>query len=572
MAGLTAALYAANTSLYVNSRDLDVVSRNIANVETPGYTKKVFSRSSIVYGSQGGGVYGDGVDRFVPVELLRQSRFQNSVTTSLEQTSVSLSRVEVAFGNPSDENSIGALLGELEDAFRQAALEPEDNLLHLQVLQTAQRFTEELNQMTDLIQEERRQAELSIEETVDTVNELVSDIHLLSDQIVLVQAGNGDASDLKDKRDALVNSLSEEIDISYYEETNGRMIISLTDGKTLLEKQPFELTFTRRNVTPQSYYDPAIPAPGAGSGLLGGIILDVPDGGPDIDVTSSFSGGKLGGLIEVRDEILPQAQAQLDELATNLMVRFGAIRDVNADAPLDRSIYELFVDPGDTALGIPLGSATAYADAAVAGNALPPPAFNEFDFGAAGLVDNQDVGLAGRIQVNASFLNNQYLVRQGTFFLDAGEGNPDPVTGDPQFLESDGSLIQRVIDEVFLASSTDMSNAALFGAGGPAQFGYRTSGVGANDGLSTRLENRSSVESYTNSIVAFQANQLDGINQRLDSESYIQEQVDNELLGTTGVNIDQELARLIEIEAAYTASSQIITTIRQLFDDLLSVV
>ena len=183
----------------------------------------------------------DGVDRFVPVELLRQSRFQNSVTTSLEQTSVSLSRVEVAFGNPSDENSIGALLGELEDAFRQAALEPEDNLLHLQVLQTAQRFTEELNQMTDLIQEERRQAELSIEETVDTVNELVSDIHLLSDEIVLVQAGGGDSSDLKDKRDALVNSLSEEIDISYYEETNGRMIISLTDGKTLLEKQPFEL-------------------------------------------------------------------------------------------------------------------------------------------------------------------------------------------------------------------------------------------------------------------------------------------------------------------------------------------
>ena len=80
------------------------------------------------------------------------------------------------------------------------------------------------------------------------------------------------------------------------------------------------------------------------------------------------------------------------------------------------------------------------------------------------------------------------------------------------------------------------------------------------------------MESYTNSIVAFQANQLDGINQRLDSESYIQEQVENELLGTTGVNIDQELARLIEIEAAYTASSQIITTIRQLFDDLLSVV
>lgn len=571
MTGLTSALYAANSALYVNSRDLDIVARNIANTDTPGYTKKVLSRSNLVFGAQGAGVQGNGVDRFVPVELLRQFRFQNSVTSALEQKNITLSRIEVAFGNPSDENSIGALLGEVEDAFRQAALEPEDNLLHLQVLQKSQRFADELNQMSDQIQEQRRQAELSIEETVQTINELTANIHLLSDEIVLIQAGGGDASDLKDKRDALVDDLSEEIDISYYEETNGRLIISLTDGKTLLEKQPFELNFTRRNVTPQSFYDPAIPAPGAGSGLLGGIILDIPNGGPDIDVTSSFSGGKLGGLIDLRDELLPQAQAQIDELATNLMVRFGSLRDATADFPTS-SVYELFVDPGDTALAIPLSFGTDYADAAVAGAALPPPAFNEFNFGAVGMANNQDVGLAGRITVNSQFLNNQFLVRQGSFYAAAGEGNPDPITGDPQFLPSDGSLIQRVLDDVFLRESTDLSNAALFGPGGPAQFGYRTINVGANDRIATNLENRESVEDYTNSIVAYQANQLNATNNRLDAEAYVQTQVENELLGETGVNTDQELARLIEIEAAYTASSQIIATIRQLFDDLLAIV
>ena len=565
MVGLTTALYAAQSSLAINSRDLDIISRNIANTDTPGYTRKVLSRGNLVFGTQGAGVTSTGINRFVPVELQRQFRFQTSITSSLDQQIDILSRIEVAAGNPSDANSIGALMGEVEDAFRQAALEPDDSLLQLQVIQKATRFAQELNQSSAQIQEQRRQAELSIEETVQTVNELITDIHTLSDQIVHTRNANEDSSELEDQRDALVDELAGEIDISYYQQTDGRIIISLADGKTLLEQQPFLLEFERRNVTPQSFYNPNIPVPAPGSGGLSGVILDVPDGGPDLDVTSSFGAGKLGALIQARDETLPQAQAQLDELAANLMVRFGAIR--NPTAGPSASIYELFGDPGDLT-GIPpivAGNATQYADAAAQGTG------NEYNFVAVGLGANQEVGLAGRIEVNNLFANNLFRVREGTTFGIVPEGAPN-AGGDPQFLPNDSSLLQRVIDEVFLAETTDLSGPTFVGGAGPTGFGYRTSSVGANDRLFTQLTPRAGVEDYTNSIIAFQANQLNDIQRQSDAEGFIENQVENELLGSSGVNIDQELARLIEVEAAYSASGQIISTIRDLFDELLAVI
>ncbi|MEO0392793.1 MAG: flagellar hook-associated protein FlgK [Pseudomonadota bacterium] len=570
MVGLTAALYAANSSLTINARDIDVISRNIANTDTPGYTRKELARGNLVFGTQGAGVRSTGLTRFVPVELQRQFRFQTSITSSLDQQTTILSRIEIANGNPSDANSIGALMGEVEDAFRQVALEPDDNLLQQQVIQKLTRFTQEMNQYSDQIQEQRRQAELGIEETVQTVNELVSDIHLLSDQIVLVRAGGDDSSELEDQRDALTDLLAEEIDISYYQETNGRLIISLADGKTLLEQQPFPLKFTRRNVTPQAFYNPATPAPAPGSGLLGGVILDLPDGGPDLDVTSSFGAGKLGALLKMRDESLPQAQAQLDELAANLMVRFGSLRDGQPDASI--AIYQILNDPGDTL--VPSATAQNYADAAAEGGVN-----NDFDFVALGppfststVGNNQEVGLAGRIEISNDFANNLFRVREGRFFqLSPNEGAPD-VNGDPQFLPNDSSLIQRVIDEVFEANTVDLSGANFSGGAGPTNFTYRVRDVGASDNLNTRLDDVSSVEDYTNSIIAFQANVLDDLNNQLDAEGFIETQVENELKGVSGVNIDQELARLIEVEAAYSASGQIISTIRDLFDELLAII
>ncbi|MBV6632154.1 MAG: flagellar hook-associated protein FlgK [Alphaproteobacteria bacterium] len=565
MTSLTSALNAATSSLFVNSRDIDVVSQNIANTDTPGYTRKTLNRSNLAFGGQAAGVAAGGLNRFVPQELLRQFRAQTSVSESLSVEASALSALEVRFGNPSDENSIGALMTELQNAFLEAANEPEDNLLHQQVIQSADRFAQELNQSSDAIQEQRRQAELSIEESVQTINELTADIDQLNQEIILVKAEGGSAADLKDRRDALVNELSEEINISYYEETDGRLVVSLGNGQALIEERAFELRFERSNVTPQAFYDPT-----AGNfSLLNGIILDIPNGGPDQDVTAAFTDGKLGGNLRLRDETLPQAQAQLDELAANLLVRFGSIRDAGATPPT-QSHYELFRDAGDGTGAVPAATASDYADAASAG------ANGEFDFVAvplAGMIENQEVGLAGRLVINETFVNEPFRIREGTFFGPAPEGAPDPGTGDPRLLDTDDTILDNVLQTVFGDETTDLSNGALFLLGpGPADFGFRITGVGPNDQISTRLENAATIDDYTNSIIAFQANQLNDLENQLEAEQFITTQVENEVLGLSGVNLDQELARLIELESSYSASTQVISTVRSLFDELLAVV
>lgn len=562
---LTTALYAANSSLFVNSRDLDIISRNIANTDTPGYTRKVLSRSSLVFGGQGSaGVSADLLARNVPVELQRQYRYQTSVSTTLDKQATALSRIEVAFGDPSDESSIAALFGKVEDAFRQASVEPDDNLLHQQVIQTSIRFADELNQLSDVVQDQRVQAELSIQDSVQTINEHIADIAEYNDQIVNAKAKGVDTADLEDARDALVNDLSQELDISYYQAQDGRLIISTSDGKTLLDERQYQLRFTRSNITPQSFFDPTDPKAQL-SNHLSGVYVDIPGGGPDVDITQSLQGGKLGAYFTLRDELLPQAQAQLDEFAANLLVRFGSVRDdtLNSD-------YQLFQDAGDTAAGIAPGSAFQYAEAAANGSAATST--TSYDFVAAGLGANQEVGLAARLQVNPLFINEQFRIREGTVY-GAGitEGAPDPITGDLRFLATDSSLINTVISTVFDSTTVDLSGAN-FATPGVADFGYRISGVGANNLIATRLENKALPQDYGQSIVAFQANQLDDINNQLDQENYITSSVEDELGGISGVNIDQELSRLIEVEAAYSASGKVVTTIQSMLDDLLSII
>lgn len=536
MTSLIAGLQTASSSLRINSKEIDLISRNIANVSTHGYTRKVLPRESLVYGETGvGGVLSTRITRYVSEDLLRQSRFQKSLTSSYNIQHDYLSRIDTTFGKPADGTSFAALLGELNDAFIQLQQDPRSITYQQQIVQKADRFAQNLNTATDFIQELRRQAELHIGEKVDQINDLTDDIVDLNGQIAVLDGQELDIADLQDKRDAKINELSELLDITYFIRSDNVAVISLGDGRTLVEDRAYDFSFTPGNMTTNTYYnpDPTI------DGGLNGLILNR----EDVLASGSIQGGELGGLFKLRDELLPQAQAQLDELAANLMAAFGQVVD-STGAIIG---YDLFDDQGDAVAGYPSATSSDYGAARLA--AAPA---NDFDFVSVGLNDDQEVGLAGRIKVSDDFRANPWRTREGSDW--ATEGNPN-AGGDPQFLPFDTSRIDAVMDQVF---------------GQPIQF--RNRDLGQGDFLDIRLDTRARIEDYANQIIAFQSTQIEDLQTASDKEQAIYDSVEATLQGQSGVNTDQELARLIEIESNYTASGRVIQSIQRLFDDLFDIV
>src|SRR5882672_7714004 len=103
---LTLALNSAVTGLSTAQAGLDVVSANIANVNTEGYTRKIFNQESLVLAGQGAGVQLGNITRNVDENLLQSVRNANSSVGSLKATSDYLAQVQDTFGTTSTNSSI----------------------------------------------------------------------------------------------------------------------------------------------------------------------------------------------------------------------------------------------------------------------------------------------------------------------------------------------------------------------------------------------------------------------------------------------------------------------------------
>ena len=103
---LTTSLLHARSGMIAAQSGLDVVSRNIANAETEGYTKKSHNQENLVIGGVGRGVKTNEVTRKVNDNLLRELRDQNATIDKLDVLDEFLGRLELEFGKPGDKKSI----------------------------------------------------------------------------------------------------------------------------------------------------------------------------------------------------------------------------------------------------------------------------------------------------------------------------------------------------------------------------------------------------------------------------------------------------------------------------------
>lgn len=347
MGDITLALKTAQSGLLTNQQALNTVSNNVANVNTQGYSRKVVNFKSVAVSGIGAGVRISEITRQIDEGLLKSLRIENGeLHTHLSQETI-YARVQEMFGAPGDNDSVAHLLESFGESIELLAASPEKSLESAEVVRRAQDVLNKLKDMSTTIQELRQQADTQIADEVAQINSITTKIDKLNDDIVANSSVGNDTSDLKDQRDGELDKLSKIVDIRYFSRADGDLVVFTKGGRTLVDTVPPTLThIAASSVSASSTH---------AEGDIGGIYVGTTISSNDI--TNEITEGNLKGLIDLRDSVLPNLQAELDELASDLRESFNQVHNQGTAFPGGQSYdgSRIFIRPTEQTMTLDSG-------------------------------------------------------------------------------------------------------------------------------------------------------------------------------------------------------------------------
>lgn len=330
---LTSAFSSAMSGLRTVSRGSEIVSNNIANASTPGYARRTLAISSNGTGT-GTGVRVDGIVRHVDQQVLNDRRMAGAEYGYRNETAAALTRIEDLLGTPDSAGSLSARLANFEQSLITAASRPDANERLDAAAFAARDLASSINAVSTGVQDVRTAAERSIATQVTRLNDALKGVETLNARITATNARNADVSSLQDERQRLIDDISEMVPTRVIERDYGAVALYSSGGAILLEGRAAEIGFEPANaVTPYASID---------DGTLSGLTIN----GFAVNTSSQngrLQGGTLGAQFEIRDEIAPAAQADIDVFAGDLIERF---EDASVDPTLTAGQPGLFTDAG----------------------------------------------------------------------------------------------------------------------------------------------------------------------------------------------------------------------------------
>ena len=362
------ALAIASSGLANVTAQLAVVSQNVSNANTAGYTKEVGQQTAASSGNLELGVRTGVTVRSVDAALQAESWQQNATVAALTVNANALSAIDAAQGTPGAGTDLASLTGALKDAFSTLAANPSSSSGQQAVVTAAKALAGGINTVAQAIGTERQNAGDAVSQDAAALDKALAGIGTLSAQIASLKQQNISTAALEDQRDAAMGTVANLTGAHFSTLADGSIQVILPSGLTLPTDGSADLAVSSATLSPEA----AAPA----------LTLN------GKDVTSLLTGGEIGANLTLRDTTLPTFQAELDEFSHDLAGRFSA-------AGLD-----LFTDNGS-----PVAAAAT-----------------------SGPVQAGYVGLADRITVNPAVAAMPSLVQSGT--SGTGGGASDQTTID----------------------------------------------------------------------------------------------------------------------------------------------
>jgi flagellar hook-associated protein 1 FlgK len=343
---------------------LSTVSHNIANANTEGYTRERTNLAPLPAqqtsaGPVGSGVYVSSVSRVSDSFLKGQLLNDSSASGRISEFQQFTSQVD---GWLSDANTgLATPLQGFFDAMNGVSANPTSPAARQALLQKTQQLTSSLNGMQSQFDGLDTEVLSSMSSTVNEINNYTSQIAKLNVQILQLQsqAATGQApNDLLDQRDQLLQNLAGDIGITTTTETNGSIDVFTASGQPLV----LNAVANSLSLTTDTY------------GNNGNIVLNS-GGGQKSDITAWVSGGKLGGLMDFRREVLNPAIDQIGRMSV-------ALADaINTQQQAGMDLYGQLGGPLFTTPNVPVaGSSANTGGASVAATVSDPNQLGTGDY------------------------------------------------------------------------------------------------------------------------------------------------------------------------------------------------
>ena len=562
---------------------ISVASSNISNADTKGYTEKSANQVATVTGGVGTGVSITGISSNVDKLLLKSLIGANSELGAADTTNSYLEQLQQLFGSASTSGtsttgtSLANALASLESALSSLASSPSSVSLQSAAVSALDDFASQLRSTSSGVQSLRANSDKDIASSVKSVNDDLQQIADLNVQIRKMAAAGQSTADLEDQRNSALQDLSSYMNVSYYTASNGDLQVYTSSGRALVDSSAHTLSYTASaNVSSSSSYS---------SGGFSGIMVD------GVDVTSQITSGKIGALITLRDQTLPATQTQLDQLATELKSALNAITNGASAVPPPTSLTGSASVSSTTALAASGTVRIAVADQS--GNLV---SYKDLDLSSYATVGDLVTALNGISGVSASLDSSGYLsisatsssngiaINDMTSSVGGGGfseyfGMNDLVTGtgaanfavDSSILSGAAGLPTGTLDnsatlttgsQVLTSGSATIINQLYDKLTGSTSFSS-AGGLSATTG---------SFADYAAAIVANVASKATQASSNYTAKSTAQASYASSLSSQSGVNIDEETARVSSLQNKYAAASQLISVVNSMFSSLLTAV
>jgi len=615
---LSQALATAVTGLHAAQVGLTIVSDNVANAETPGYLRK----TPVVRAISTGGVHVDSINRQLDQYIQRQLRAESSGAGYADLRAQFYSRLQSIYGVPGSASALETMLSDFTSALQTLSTSPDSAAARGAVLNAAQALTQGLRSSTVAIQGLRSDAEQGLSDTVKRANEAMQRIAEINRQIGV--SHDASTAALEDQRDRYIDELSQLMDITVVPGANNQVAVYTGSGIQLAGTTASVLSFDgRSSLDAMSHWDTDPTKRSVGTLVLTGA------NGNSVDLIAdrSIRSGQIAAYLEMRDHTLVQAQAQLDEIAAGL-ARSLSDQTVSSTAvsfppqagfDLDitgllagNSISVNYTDRStgaqhtltfmrvDDPAALPLSNdATLAANDKVVGidfSGGMASIISQINaaLGASGLQASNPSGNTLRIlddgSANHADLNSLSATRTinsltgGTpelpFFLDANQPYSGAITsGGPQSLGLAGRLVVNanlIADPSRLVVYQTSPQTPAGDATRPnfildrisnAQLSFSPdAGIGT-----TAAPFTGSLPAYLRQMISQQGEAADSASRLKEGQDVVFNSLQARFNDVSAVNIDVEMANLLNLQNAYAANARVASTVKEMLDALMRI-
>lgn len=611
--GLSSSLATAMAGIRANQAALSIISSNVANANTPGYVDQNPNQIEVASGTTGSSVSVTGVNRQLDLFVQNQLRTETSGGAYADQISNILSQLQSVYGTPGGEGTLETSLSNFTTALQSLSNNPGDSSAQAVALSAAQTLAGQLNTTTEGIQSLRSNVEQDIGNSANQANTDMSTIAHINTQLQGLSSSDPLAATLMDQRDNAINDLSKLVDIKVTTDPSNQTNIFTNSGIQLVGAGlASSFTYTSKgSLTATDLYSTNPSQNGVGT-----LNIKLPNGAAvDVVANGLLSSGQIAADLKLRDQTLPQAQTQVDQMAATLCSSLSDVTTAGTAITIPAAGFSIDTSnvlPGNTInLTYTDGAGTQHQISIVNvtdPNALPlkngananpllvganfsstTPSLStqlQTALGASGLnfsLSGTTLSITGTggVTVNATSSTTTSTttasgIPQVALFTDAGSlytGQYTAAGSEMTGLAGRISINPAIVNNPSVLSNYQTSTAAgdnkrsdfMFSQLTSASFSYSPStGLG-----SAAQPFKSTLSNYLQSFISQQGNASTLATQLQQGQAVVVNTLQQKFDSTAKPNIDTEMSNLIQVQNTYAANAHIMSVVQSMMQTLL---